>query len=86
MAAFAVTLGIAASVTQAQTSVDRVYAIDGRNEVVTSGANLCWRTGFWTPAAAAKWPGVFLTPSKKSKTYKGIPATIADRMIFPMGS
>lgn len=56
MAAFAVTLGIAASVTQAQTSVDRVYAIDGRNEVVTSGANLCWRTGFWTPAAAAKDP------------------------------
>ena len=53
MAAFAVTLGIAASVTQAQTSADRVYAIDGRNEVVTSGANLCWRTGFWTPAAAA---------------------------------
>ena len=56
MAAFAVTLGIAASVTQAQTSSDRVYAIDGRNEVVTSGANLCWRTGFWTPAAAAKDP------------------------------
>ena len=56
MAAFAVTLGIAASVTQAQTSADRVYAIDGRNEVVTSGANLCWRTGFWTPAAAAKDP------------------------------
>ena len=56
MAAFAVTLGIAASVTQAQTSADRVYAIDGRNEVVTSGTNLCWRTGFWTPAAAAKDP------------------------------
>jgi OOP family OmpA-OmpF porin len=35
---------------------DRVYVIDQRGEVVVSGTGLCWRTGFWTPAAAAKDP------------------------------
>jgi OOP family OmpA-OmpF porin len=33
-----------------------VYVIDQRGEVVMSGAGLCWRTGFWTPAAAANDP------------------------------
>jgi OmpA-OmpF porin, OOP family len=28
------------------------YVIDSRNAVATSGAGLCWRTGFWSPAAA----------------------------------
>ena len=31
---------------------DVPYAIDQRNVVVKSGADLCWRTGSWTPAAA----------------------------------
>ena len=46
----------AAGATQAQTALDRVYVIDQRGEVAMSGAGLCWRTGFWTPAAAAKDP------------------------------
>ncbi len=52
------TVGFGASVAQAQTSIplDRVYVIDQRGEVVMSGAGLCWRTGFWTPAAAANDP------------------------------
>ena len=29
------------------------YVIDSRGMVVKSGTGLCWRTGFWTPAAAA---------------------------------
>ena len=29
------------------------YAIDGRNVVVRSGTGLCWRTGYWSPAAAS---------------------------------
>ncbi|MCB1934038.1 MAG: OmpA family protein [Candidatus Accumulibacter sp.] len=41
---------------QAQTAADRVYVIDARGEVAMSGTGLCWRTGFWTPAAAAKDP------------------------------
>mgnify|MGYP001206690924 FL=1 len=41
---------------QAQTAADRVYVIDSRGEVAMSGAGLCWRTGFWTPAGAAKDP------------------------------
>ena len=51
MAVLATTLGLCASLAQAQTN--SVYVIDGRGEVATSGTGLCWRTGFWTPAAAA---------------------------------
>ncbi|MDR2838668.1 MAG: OmpA family protein [Azonexus sp.] len=32
------------------------YAIDGRNVVTRSGAGLCWRTGYWTAAAAEAAP------------------------------
>ena len=35
---------------------ERVYVTDTRDVVTTSGYNLCWRTGFWTPAAAAADP------------------------------
>lgn len=51
MAAVAITLGLCASLVQAQ--ANSVYVIDSRGEVAMSGAGLCWRTGFWTPAAAA---------------------------------
>lgn len=44
------TLGIAAGAAQAQ---ERVYVIDSRGAVVKNSSNLCWRTGYWTPAAAA---------------------------------
>jgi OOP family OmpA-OmpF porin len=49
------TFGLFASLAQAQ-AVDRVYAIDGRGEVVVDPFGLCWRTASWTPAAAAKDP------------------------------
>jgi len=55
MALLAVTLGLCASLAQAQ-AVDRVYVIDGRGEVAMDPFGLCWRTNFWTPAAAAKDP------------------------------
>ena len=29
------------------------YVIDARNVVARSGAGLCWRTGYWSPAAAS---------------------------------
>lgn len=54
MAVLATTLGLCASLSQAQ--VNSVYVIDGRGAVATSGFGLCWRTGFWTPAAAATDP------------------------------
>jgi OOP family OmpA-OmpF porin len=44
-------IGFGATVAQAQ---ERVYVIDQRDVVAKSGAGLCWRTGYWTPAAAAK--------------------------------
>lgn len=56
LAIVAATIGLSASFAQAQTAADRVYVIDARNEVAKSGFGLCWRTGFWTPAAAANDP------------------------------
>ncbi len=65
-----IALGLAAAAisAQAQTS-ERVYVIDARGEVArsgfeangavaptSSGKGLCWRTGYWTPAAAANDP------------------------------
>ncbi|MDR1710087.1 MAG: OmpA family protein [Candidatus Accumulibacter sp.] len=55
MALLAVTLGLCASLAQAQ-AVDRVYVIDSRGEVVMDPYGLCWRNSWWTPAAAAKDP------------------------------
>jgi len=55
MAALAITLGLCASITQAQ-AANSVYVIDGRGEVATNSTGLCWRTGYWTPAAAATDP------------------------------
>ena len=52
LAILAATLGLCAPLAKAQT--DSVYAIDSRGEVVTNSTGLCWRTGFWTPAAAAQ--------------------------------
>jgi OOP family OmpA-OmpF porin len=46
-------IGFGATVAQAQ---ERVYVIDQRNVVAKSGFGLCWRTSYWTPAAAAKDP------------------------------
>ena len=56
MAVLAATLGLGATMAQAQTATDRVYVIDTRGEVAKSGFGLCWRTGYWTPAAAANDP------------------------------
>ena len=57
MAVLAATLGLCASLAQAQgTSTNRVYVIDGRGEVATTNFGLCVRTGFWTPAGAAADP------------------------------
>lgn len=48
------TLGLIAMATLAQAqTAERVYVIDQRGEVAKSGFGLCWRTGYWTPAAAA---------------------------------
>ena len=51
--AVALLAGIGMGAVQAQ---ERVYVIDQRDVVAISGFGLCWRTGYWTPAAAAKDP------------------------------
>ena len=48
-------IGLCASLAQAQT-VNSVYVIDSRGEVEMDPYGLCWRTSFWTPAAAATDP------------------------------
>lgn len=62
MAALAVTLGCCASFAQAQAQAPAltsenftsVYVIDQRGDVVLNNYGQCWRTGYWTPAAAAQ--------------------------------
>jgi len=46
-------IALLAGVGVAATAQERVYVIDARDVVAKSGAGLCWRTGYWTPAAAA---------------------------------
>ncbi len=53
----AAALIVVAGAAQAQVAVADMkgtvpYVIDQRGYVAKSGAGLCWRTGFWTPAAA----------------------------------
>lgn len=54
--AAAATLGFAAPTFAQDVVVDPSgvvpYVIDARNVVARSGTGLCWRTGFWSPAAA----------------------------------
>ena len=69
------------AVAQAQTT-DRVYVIDQRGEVARSGTGLCWRTGFWTPAAAATDPAGCscdkdLLPKEKCEPAAATPAAAA---------
>ena len=64
VAAVVATLGISTTATSAlaadvaiNPAKDSVpYAIDQRGVVVRSGAGLCWRTGYWSPAAAGAVP------------------------------
>jgi OOP family OmpA-OmpF porin len=44
-----ISLALASVAASAQTDG---YVVDGRNVVARSGTNLCWHTGYWTPAMA----------------------------------
>ncbi len=46
-------MAVLAAVGFAAVAQERVYLIDGRDVVAKSGTGLCWRDGYWTPAAAA---------------------------------
>jgi len=46
-------LALLASIGFTAVAQERVYVIDQRDVVAKSGFGLCWRTGYWTPAAAA---------------------------------
>jgi OOP family OmpA-OmpF porin len=91
MAILAATLGITASLAQAQTASNRVYVIDNRGEVAKSGFGLCWRTGYWTPAAAANDPAGCacdkdLLPKEKCEPMaKSMAATPAATGVKPAG-
>ncbi|ATE62610.1 OmpA family protein [Thauera sinica] len=61
MLAAIASIGLTAPVAYAQQVKDVVvdskgeipYVIDARNVVARSGTGLCWRTGYWSPAAAS---------------------------------
>ena len=46
-------MALLAGIGFAAVAQERVYVIDQRDVVAKSGFGLCWRTGYWTPAAAA---------------------------------
>lgn len=46
-------LALLAGIGLSAVAQERVYVIDQRDTVTKSGFGLCWRTGYWTPAAAA---------------------------------
>ena len=88
MVVIAAAMGLGASVAQAQTAADRVYVIDARNEVARSGTGLCWRTGFWTPAAAANDPAGCacdkdILPKEKCEPKAAAPAPAAPAAATP---
>ena len=77
--AVALLAGIGMGAVQAQ---ERVYVIDQRDVVAVSGFGLCWRTGYWTPAAAAKDPAGCqcdkdLIPKEVCDPAKPAPAPVA---------
>jgi len=77
LAATLATIGVAA---QAQTpGIDTKgtvgYVIDQRGYVAKSGAGLCWRTGYWTPAMAIAECDPDL--AKKAETTTAAPAASA---------
>ncbi len=58
MAAALAALGLSASASFAKdvvvdTKGEVPYVIDSRAVVARSGTDLCWRTGYWTPAGAS---------------------------------
>ncbi|MDR1888606.1 MAG: OmpA family protein [Zoogloeaceae bacterium] len=54
--AIALLVGIGMTAAMQAQAQERVYVIDQRDVVAVSGTGLCWRTGYWTPAAAANDP------------------------------
>lgn len=81
MAIVAATLGLCASLAQAQTS--SVYVTDSSGAVAMNPYGLCWRTGFWTPAAAATDPNGCKCDkdliAKEVCEPKAAPATVAEK-------
>jgi len=71
------------AMSQAQ-AADRAYVIDSRTEVAKSGFGLCWRTGYWTPAAAANDPAGCACDKDLLPTGKCAPAPMATPMEKPM--
>jgi len=49
-------LALLAGIGCAASAQERIYVIDSRDVVARSGTGLCWRTGYWTPAAVAADP------------------------------
>jgi len=88
LALMAAMLGFGAAVAHAQTAADRVYVIDQRSEVAKSGFGLCWRTGYWTPAAAANDPAGCscdkdILPKDKCEAKTAMPAPAKKAMPKP---
>ena len=52
VAAISALLGLSMNIAYAHPVEKEGYVIDTRGNVVKNGYNMCWRTGYWTPAMA----------------------------------
>ncbi len=60
------------------------YAVDGRSPVVKSAYNICWRTGYWTPAAATVECDPDLAPRPKPAAAPPAPIAAAPVPAVPI--
>ena len=74
LAASAIALGALAMNVSAQTVNKSGYLQDTRGDVVKNPYNLCWRTGFWSPALAIAECDPDLVPKPKPKPKPAAPA------------
>ena len=75
LAASAIALGALAMNVSAQTVNKSGYLQDTRGDVVKNPYNLCWRTGFWSPALAIAECDPDLVPKPKPKPKPAVSPT-----------
>ena len=82
LAAFAVALSVFSVNVAAQNTSTSGYLVDTRGHVVKDAFNLCWRTGYWTPALAIAECDPDLVP--KEAAPKPMPAPMQMEKPKPM--
>ena len=85
LAASAIALSALATNVSAQNTSTFGYLVDGRGSVVKDTFNLCWRTGYWSPALAIAEcdPDLVAKPAPKPAAAPAAPAAPAPKPAAP---